>query len=318
MHLFVLLQFLPKKGTPRKNEIVFIAPTGEEISNRKQLEQYLKSHPGNPAVAEFDWGTGETPRRSARISEKAKATPPPESEPPKKRARKFLGSKKDGKETEAATAEKEDKKENSIQDAEEIDKENADSEKDVPKEIQVKNGVKTVVEADQVKNADVNMEEAGPVEDTDAKDENIQSDTGDTKVGETEAVSAEETQGEKEAKKQEVPEVVADEPAIEADSAEDDKLETTPIVEVELSEAVNKDEVELNEAVDKDKPNGLSIAPEEQIKEKPESAENDVICKFQVEENSKKLEGDVTENGKVNQMQRADTPQHPAPSPVSC
>ncbi|XP_038895345.1 methyl-CpG-binding domain-containing protein 11-like [Benincasa hispida] len=90
--------FIPKKsGTPRKSEIVFIAPTGEEIGNRKLLEQYLKLHPGGPAISEFDWSTGETPRRSARISEKVKATPPKE-EPPKKRSRKSSGSKKDSKE----------------------------------------------------------------------------------------------------------------------------------------------------------------------------------------------------------------------------
>ncbi|KAI8024766.1 Methyl-CpG-binding domain-containing protein 10 [Camellia lanceoleosa] len=54
---------MPKKaGTPKNNEIIFTAPTGEEIINRKQLEQYLKSHPGNPAISEFDWGTSETPR----------------------------------------------------------------------------------------------------------------------------------------------------------------------------------------------------------------------------------------------------------------
>ncbi|KAK7349137.1 hypothetical protein VNO77_06258 [Canavalia gladiata] len=98
--------FFPKKtGTPRKSEIVFIAPSGEEISSRKQLEQYLKAHPGNPGISEFDWGTGETPRRSARISEKVKSTPPAETEPPKKRSRKSPGSKKDNKETESATEE---------------------------------------------------------------------------------------------------------------------------------------------------------------------------------------------------------------------
>ncbi|KAG7973258.1 hypothetical protein I3843_07G218900 [Carya illinoinensis] len=37
---------LKKGGTSRKNEIVFIAPTGEEINNKKQLEQFLKSHTG--------------------------------------------------------------------------------------------------------------------------------------------------------------------------------------------------------------------------------------------------------------------------------
>ncbi|TKY64566.1 Methyl-CpG-binding domain-containing protein 10 [Spatholobus suberectus] len=98
--------FFPKKvGTPRKSEIVFIAPTGEEITSKKQLEQYLKGHPGNPAISEFDWGTGETPRRSARISEKVKSTPPAETEPPKKRSRKSSGSKKDNKETEPAAEE---------------------------------------------------------------------------------------------------------------------------------------------------------------------------------------------------------------------
>ncbi|XP_028753914.1 methyl-CpG-binding domain-containing protein 11-like isoform X2 [Neltuma alba] len=96
-------KFFPKKGgTPKKNEIVFTAPTGEEINNKKQLEQYLKAHPGGPAVSEFEWGTGETPRRSARISEKAKASPV-ETQPPKKRSRKSSASKKD--------ASQEDKKE---------------------------------------------------------------------------------------------------------------------------------------------------------------------------------------------------------------
>ncbi|XP_022955628.1 methyl-CpG-binding domain-containing protein 11-like [Cucurbita moschata] len=90
--------FIPNKaGTPRKSEIVFIAPTGEEFSSRKLLEQYLKLHSDAPAISEFDWSTGEAPRRSARISEKVKATPPKE-EPPKKRSRKSSGSKKDYKE----------------------------------------------------------------------------------------------------------------------------------------------------------------------------------------------------------------------------
>lgn len=301
------MQFIPKKGTPRKNEIVFISPTGEEISNRKQLEQYLKSHPGNPAVSEFDWGTGETPRRSARISEKAKATPPAEGEPPKKRSRRSSGSKKDAKQKEAATEEKEGEKEVSMQDPEVTEKTNADTEKDVSKEAaQVENGVKTVVfEAEQVKDLDVNMEVAGPVEVTDGKDEKILIDIGDSKVD-----AAEETQGKEEPKMQEVAEqVAADEPPNKASGTEvtqnEEKLETTATLE-------------LNKVADTDKPNGLGIAPEEEIKDKGEVVpENDGKCKFQVE-NGKKLEGDVMENGKVNQMQQADTPQHPAPSSVSC
>ncbi|KAA8544376.1 hypothetical protein F0562_022356 [Nyssa sinensis] len=87
-------KFTPKKGgTPRRNEIVFISPTGEEIRNKRQLDQYLKSHPGGPSVSEFDWGTGDTPRRSARISEKSKAEETPEPEPPKKMQRKSSSKK---------------------------------------------------------------------------------------------------------------------------------------------------------------------------------------------------------------------------------
>ncbi|KAF8086896.1 hypothetical protein N665_0609s0027 [Sinapis alba] len=91
--------FYPKRaGTPRKTEIVFMAPTGEEISSRKQLQQYLKAHPGNPLISEFDWTTGETPRRSSRISEKVKATTPtPDKEPLLKKRRSSL-TKKDNRE----------------------------------------------------------------------------------------------------------------------------------------------------------------------------------------------------------------------------
>ncbi|XP_023744798.1 methyl-CpG-binding domain-containing protein 10 isoform X1 [Lactuca sativa] len=98
----ISLLFLPKVGgTPKKNEITFTAPTGEEISNRKQLEKYLKAHPGGAKMSEFDWGSFETPRRSSRISEKVKSTPPlQETEPMMKRARKSSGSKKGKKEKE--------------------------------------------------------------------------------------------------------------------------------------------------------------------------------------------------------------------------
>ncbi|XP_006358282.1 methyl-CpG-binding domain-containing protein 11-like [Solanum tuberosum] len=105
-----LKRFLPKKGgTPKKNEIVFTAPTGEEITTKKQLQQYLKSHPGGPAITEFDWGSGEAPRRSTRITGKAKTAPlAAKSVTPTKRSRKSSASKKDVKniedqeETEAA------------------------------------------------------------------------------------------------------------------------------------------------------------------------------------------------------------------------
>ncbi|WOK99488.1 methyl-CpG-binding domain-containing protein 11-like [Canna indica] len=96
-------KFMPNEdGSPRKNEIVFISPSGEEIKNKRQLQQYLKSHPGGSPSSEFDWGTGDTPRRSARIREKAKAVETPEDEKPKKRERKSSSKKgaKDKKDSE--------------------------------------------------------------------------------------------------------------------------------------------------------------------------------------------------------------------------
>eukprot|EP00252_Welwitschia_mirabilis_P019837 TRINITY_DN46_c0_g1_i3.p1 TRINITY_DN46_c0_g1~~TRINITY_DN46_c0_g1_i3.p1 ORF type:complete len:329 (+),score=103.70 TRINITY_DN46_c0_g1_i3:241-1227(+) len=84
-------QFVPKRGgTPKRNEIIFVAPTGEEIKNRSQLQKYLKTHPGGPDLGEFDWGIGDTPRRSTRLSLKPKPTVTPESESKKtsKRSRK--------------------------------------------------------------------------------------------------------------------------------------------------------------------------------------------------------------------------------------
>ena len=120
-------QFIPKKaGTPKKNEIVFTAPTGEEINNRKQLEKYLKAHPGGPAVSEFDWGTGETPRRSTRISEKAKAAPPIESEPPKKRTKRSSASQKETSQEEK----EEETKEAEMQEVDDTTKDDNDIEKE--------------------------------------------------------------------------------------------------------------------------------------------------------------------------------------------
>ncbi|XP_010465569.1 PREDICTED: methyl-CpG-binding domain-containing protein 11 [Camelina sativa] len=128
--------FYPNKaGTVKKTEIVFVAPTGEEISNRKQLEQYLKSHPGNPAITDFDWTTSGTPRRSARISEKTKATPSPDKEPPKKRGRtKSSGSKKD---TEADKSEEGGEEKSHVQEDTEVNPSEGNVEN---KNVTVKNG----------------------------------------------------------------------------------------------------------------------------------------------------------------------------------
>ncbi|OIT02284.1 PREDICTED: methyl-CpG-binding domain-containing protein 11-like [Nicotiana attenuata] len=104
---------MPKKGGKvKKNEVVFVAPTGEEIRNRKQLVQYLKTHDGNPGVSEFDWSI--------------KAMPPTAGvEPTKKRRRTSSATEKDKemdvsdkKEMESAREEKDNVVEDEMEDKE--------------------------------------------------------------------------------------------------------------------------------------------------------------------------------------------------------
>ncbi|KDP32425.1 hypothetical protein JCGZ_13350 [Jatropha curcas] len=174
-------KFMPKKsGTLKKNEIIFTAPTGEEITTRRQLEQYLKVHPGGPAASDFDWGTGETPRRSTRISEKAKAAPPRDSEPPKKRTRKSSASKKENKETALAPEGAEDMKEIHMQEAGKAEKDDAE----------VK-GRKENAKENQEENKD-------KPQDTDAKTEVVPNE--ETKVGEDADKSKESEEGKGEVK----------------------------------------------------------------------------------------------------------------------
>jgi hypothetical protein len=119
-----------KGGTPKKSGIIFISPTGEEIGHKRQLDKYLKAHPGGPASSEFDWGkTGETRRRSTRISEKSKTAPPQKSEPPKKRSRKSTDDKETENSAEGNEGEEEIKDE-----AEKITENEAESDQDVVNE----------------------------------------------------------------------------------------------------------------------------------------------------------------------------------------
>ncbi|KAI7986495.1 Methyl-CpG-binding domain-containing protein 10 [Camellia lanceoleosa] len=267
--------FMPKKGgTPRKNEIVFIAPTGEEFNNRKQLEQYLKSHPGNPAVSEFDWGTGETPRRSARISEKVKATPPStESVPSKKRSRKSSGSKKDGKGTETTAEETKGKKEVEMQD---VVTENSAGE-----ENQVQNrGIQ-----------DTKMQETGP-EEVVGKHAEIEHDAQENK-NEVKNVEDKQVMGE------------VDQPLNEAASdVKHDKLENFTV------QTSNEEEQE--------KLNGIPPSFRRDVEEKQEVCVDDRKYNLQVEEKGKKIDGEVMENGKVNQPGQTNAAHYPTPSPVSC
>ncbi|WMV55991.1 hypothetical protein MTR67_049376 [Solanum verrucosum] len=92
-------RFTPgKSSTPRRNDIVFVSPDGDEIKNKRQLDKYLKSHPGGPPASEFNWGTGDTPRRSTRLGGKSKATETPESDTPSTKRQRKSSSKKEAKE----------------------------------------------------------------------------------------------------------------------------------------------------------------------------------------------------------------------------
>lgn len=294
--LSVSLQFFPKKGgTPRKNEVMFIAPTGEEINNKRQLELYLKAHPGNPAISEFDWGTGETPRRSARISEKIKVTPPSESEPPKKRGRKSLGAK-DNKEVEAAPEETEGTKEIQMQDGEATGKEDVEAgkEKDVSKETLVENGDKTQKDADQ-KSADAGKDEKEVTDAEESKNSNASA----------EAPDADKTQAEENVKQQDV-----------AVAAVDEKVaEEAAVTETTKSEKLAG---EANGEAKQDNANGIAGACKGEIKEKQVLSEKDGKSYIEADEKVKKNDGEVTENGKVNQVGPADAPQQPSPAPVNC
>ncbi|KAH0777066.1 hypothetical protein KY290_008477 [Solanum tuberosum] len=92
-------RFTPgKSSTPRRNDIIFVSPDGDEIKNKRQLDKYLKSHPGGPPASEFNWGTGDTPRRSTRLGGKSKATETPETDTPSTKRQRKSSSKKEAKE----------------------------------------------------------------------------------------------------------------------------------------------------------------------------------------------------------------------------
>ncbi|KAG6728043.1 hypothetical protein I3842_02G154200 [Carya illinoinensis] len=306
--LSLFLQFFPKKGgTPRKNEIMFIAPTGEEINNKKQLEQYLKSHTGNPAISEFDWGTGETPRRSARISEKVKATPPSEGESLRKRGRKSLGIKKDSKEVEAAPEETEGSKGIHMQDVEVDEKEDAEAgkEKDVSKETSVEDGDKM-----QKENGD-----------------KLQIDAEEGKDGHAsaQAPSADKTQAEANVKQQDVAAIAANENFAGETMATGATKNTKNVKgenDVEKANGTSDKKqdntdtvtVEANRGAKQDNPHGIESASKLEIKENQALSKNNV----EAEEKAKENDGEAIENGKVNQVGPADVPQRPSPSPVNC
>ncbi|KAJ7951900.1 Methyl-CpG-binding domain-containing protein [Quillaja saponaria] len=340
--------FLPKEGgTPRKNEIVFFAPTGEEINNRKQLEQYLKVHPGNPAISEFDWGTGETPRRSARISEKAKSTPPPESEHPKKRSRKSSGSKKDTKVLESAPEESkvesafEETKvesaseETKVQHPKKRSRKSSDSNKDAkelesaPEETKVESaseetkvqsaeGTKVETEEIQMQDADIankQVEESNKEKDV-SKENQLEKGDKQQQPEQTDNqdVNMEETIPE-DSDKSKIPkddEVIKDS-HVEVVAVTKTKVEevvTTVVIENKKEGPPTESEKEYGLADNKQDKSDATTA------QTNGGAERDKGNNIQAEEQDNKIDGEVSANGKVIGL--GHDPQHPSPPPVSC
>ncbi|KAF5194544.1 Methyl-cpg-binding domain-containing protein [Thalictrum thalictroides] len=309
-------KFMPKLGgTPKKSEIIFIAPTGEEFSGRKQLEQYLKAHPGSVPISEFDWGTGETPRRSARISEKVKATPTPESDPPKKRSRKSSGTKKDSKETEIvetgvekdvhmkdAEATKQDKEEKDI----------AESEKDNTTTENNQGGDEVKVQDAVAKEGDAGAEVVAPapIETQEGKDVQIHetADVNDKDKVDEGVTAAEQTNDKKQVASVEVPQVEAEKTNGPVDVGEQ-KLP-----------AVVSDEDKHHMEGEKEKLNGSAAAASEEVNEKQVAEKNQGEQQsFQVEENGTHNEAaGEPKPREINQIGQAEVKQHPAPSPVNC
>ncbi|CAK9164878.1 unnamed protein product [Ilex paraguariensis] len=276
--------YMPKKGgTPMKNEVIFIAPTGEEINNRKKMEQYLKMHPGNPAISEFDWGTGETPRRSARISEKAKATPPStESEQSKKRSRKSSSTNKDNKEMEIPTEETEGKEKVELQDTVVTEKKNAEEEDkgktyDPDAKMEANGPEEAIGKDDKIQNGahkkNCNAEAVGVDKPTD--------EIGGTEVGANEEKNVEDKQAN----------VKGEQPQSETADTFDEKHYKPQGVTVET-----------HDGTEKEMSNGVTPTSEGETKVQEE--QNDSKYKLQVEEN---------QTGGAEAA-----PQQPSPAPISC
>uniref|UniRef100_A0A2P2M4E2 Uncharacterized protein MANES_11G056200 n=1 Tax=Rhizophora mucronata TaxID=61149 RepID=A0A2P2M4E2_RHIMU len=348
----VLLQYCPKSGgTPRKNEIMFVAPTGEEIHTRKQLEQYLKSHPGNPPISEFDWGTGETPRRSARISEKAKLTPTPEKEPPRKRSRKSSDSKKEKKETKSAPENTDSEKEIKLQD--DSGKENAEIEKgknitdgnkdekvDQEKDVQMQDTEGSAKEnAEGEKEKDLSNEKEDKKEDNEAADlkekeytnvedaacEEDKKETNDDE-GKGDPVAEEQPRA-MEVEKQENDEAaMKDQPTARAGSGEvtengNEKIENSAgkVLQTEVTDNKGVSDtvaVEADGEAGKENPDATVAAPEEQIKGKPDI--QDGMCNTPSDGKGETVDIELRENSKVYQIGRTEAPQHAAPPAVGC
>ncbi|KAL3618356.1 hypothetical protein CASFOL_038677 [Castilleja foliolosa] len=303
--------YLPKNGgTPKKNEILFIAPTGEEISNRKQLEQYLKAHSGNPPISEFDWGTGETPRRSARISLKVKATPPSkENEPLKKRAKKSSAKKKD-KEPET---ENEEVKDTEMQASGEKEKDEESKKPEFGSEGKVENNEKT--EKDDAVEGKIGDEHLTEVLEKTEPEATHEMETGEKdekmKNSKVETEGKVEENGGKESAEPENNEKIEKEDAVEGEIGENHLSDIVEKEKTELvSEILEKTEP-VSEILEKIEPEAIDKTEAGETDAGKEMGDNGVVCEGDEEKSGTR---EKNADGKVSQAQ----PHQPSPTAISC
>lgn len=264
-------------------------------------------HSDAPAISEFDWSTGEAPRRSVRISEKVKATPPKE-EPPKKRSRKSSGSKKDYKEEAIASP-------IVLEEIEMIDVEGNEKDKDGSDTRRAENGDNPKDELKESEKGDANPDirskdergsDAGEGEKQDqngssdvvVNSEFVGIDETNENGGETNGQDAiqVETEGLEEAEKQgnEVAEIVT-------------PTEYSVAVASEVNQCINENKnendpgnvVRVMEGVKQNDQNETAATPDNVTKGNEDVSTNGAKCNVEAEDRSVEHDNLMKENGKL-------------------
>lgn len=298
------------------------------------MEQYLKAHPGNPAISEFDWSTGETPRRSARISEKVKASRPPSLlESPKRKRRTSSGTKKDSKEKDAAKVEKESSETKGMESAKEENENLEKKDGQAEAEMEDKGGKKEVEAAEQHEHIEV--AELPPAEKPDSeseefhsaddgnqdKSENAEAEMEDKRKKEVEAAEEDER-----IKGAELPPGDKPEPECEevhsADVGKLNKSENADIEEKQVSgeklESQNKPQEVAAEGTNVTIGGSVNQAEHAVNGESKDAHGND--GEHRPKEEEKEMEGTdlAMGNNNINQPGLVHSQQRQSPAPISC
>ncbi|XP_059291232.1 methyl-CpG-binding domain-containing protein 11-like isoform X2 [Lycium ferocissimum] len=353
---------MPKKvGKIKKNEVVFVASTGEEIRNRRQLVKYLKTHDGNPGISEFDWTTGEAPRRSARILEKVKAMPPPALLEPTKKRRRTSSDANKAKETDVANVEKEN-----------FDKIDMESGKEERESLEEENVVENEMEDNE--KDDMGIRDGGKMaengtEETIAMDAKVQKDSMDKdkmedKEKDEMGANREDTEHNKKEKMsdREVKIQASDDCQVEdGGKMAENYIEETIAIDANVhNDPMDKDNfqgvvsnaaigetkaAEAGTEVEDKRGYGENLHSQIAIDSSADDMTQDIpvsgseTCNIQdpafvgktsdfcenlgehrslEEEKNKNRADHVMDNGKINQPERAHTPQHQSAAPISC